>query len=152
MKLTDYRPQTKFANVMFSQASVCPQRGCSRHWADTPRADTPPGRHTPWSDIPPVHAGIRSTSGRYASHWNTFLLRFISLPMNHLRFPVIVKQWIPNQRYLLYYNFCRNTSSMSTVGYYVYIEADNRGPSDNAYMQTKWTYVNDGQARCLKFW
>ena len=47
-------------------------------WADTPR-QTPPG-HPPllpsacW-DTPPctVHAGIRSTSGRYASHWNAFL-------------------------------------------------------------------------------
>ena len=60
-----------------------------RHpWADTPHpgtrgrppwADTPLGRHppgqTPPGQTPPctVHAGIRSTSGRYASHWNAFL-------------------------------------------------------------------------------
>ena len=57
--LSDYRPQTKFAKVMFSQVSVC-QQGVSaplhagytplldRHpQADTPWADTPPGRHTP---------------------------------------------------------------------------------------------------------
>ena len=31
---------------------------------------TPLGRYTPTT----VHAGIRSTSGRYASHWNAFLL------------------------------------------------------------------------------
>ena len=34
----------------------------------------------------------------------------------------------------------------------MYIEADNRNPSDNAYMQTRWNYVNDGTARCLTFW
>ena len=40
--------------------------------ADIPWADTPVGRHPP-GQTPPVHAGIRSTSGRYASHWNAFL-------------------------------------------------------------------------------
>ena len=35
-----------------------------------PRQVHPPGRYT----LPAtVHAGIRSTSGRYASHWNAFL-------------------------------------------------------------------------------
>ena len=44
--------------------------------ADTPPwADTPLGRHPPWADtsLCAVHAGIRSTSGWYASHWNAFL-------------------------------------------------------------------------------
>ena len=41
----------------------------------TPRAGTPPGRYTPWAGTPPwaMHAGIRSTSGRYTSYWNAFL-------------------------------------------------------------------------------
>ena len=62
-----YRPQTKFAKVMFSQVSV--HRGevwpiaC---WADTPPpGQTPPLRSACW---------VRSTSGQYASHWNAFLL------------------------------------------------------------------------------
>ena len=48
-------------------------------WADTPMGRQPPGRHPPrqtppWADTPcTVHAGIRSKSGRYASHWNAFL-------------------------------------------------------------------------------
>ena len=48
-------------------------------WADTPLPsacwDTPP---------PPcaVHAGIRATGGRYASHWNAFL--FTKVSMYHL--------------------------------------------------------------------
>ena len=112
-----YRPQTKFAKVMFSQVSVCPQWGeyLGRYppwvgtppgrytpWAGTtppdrytPWADSPPGRYTPGTDTPPagtprgryttpqtgtppptVHAGIRSTSGRYASHWNAFVFLF----------------------------------------------------------------------------
>ena len=56
---------------------VCPRGGCLPHcilgytpWADTPLPsacwDTPPRT---------VHAGIRSTSGRYSSHWNAFLFR-----------------------------------------------------------------------------
>ena len=42
-----------------------------------PQAGTPPGRYTSPVGTPPirtVHAGIRSTSGRYASHWNAILL------------------------------------------------------------------------------
>ena len=42
----------------------------------TPLAGTPPGRYTAPGQVHPpatVHAGIRSTSGRYASHWNAFL-------------------------------------------------------------------------------
>ena len=47
----------------------------------TPRAGTPPGQvhhagaGTPLGQVhpPTVYAGIRSTSGRHASHWNAFL-------------------------------------------------------------------------------
>ena len=72
-------------------------RGCLPHCmlgytppAPGPEADTPVGKHlpgktrpwvnTPWTDIPgaetpcSVHAGIRSTSRRYTSHWNAFLV------------------------------------------------------------------------------
>ena len=77
MKAHFYRTQTKFAKVIFSQVSVCPQVEDVCH--------TPPtlGRHplssacwdtrTPY----PVHAGIQSTSRRYASHWNKFLFNLI---------------------------------------------------------------------------
>ena len=57
-------------------------------WAGPPQAGTPPGQvHSPgrYTNPPPgqvhtphppttVHARIRSASGRYASHWNAFLL------------------------------------------------------------------------------
>ena len=82
MARTYYRPQTKFAKVVFSQVSVCPQGGgiCPIACWDTPLArdqrQTPPS----WADAPcKVHAGIRSTSGRYASHWNVFLLNLDAL-------------------------------------------------------------------------
>ena len=87
---------------MFSQVSVCLSTGgdvCPNACWDThppgqvhPQAGTPLGKlhppgqvhprqvHTPpqvhpQAGIPPcaVHAGIWSTSGRYTSHWNTFL-------------------------------------------------------------------------------
>ena len=83
---------------MFSQVSLCPQRvgGDGRHPPGRhplgrhppgrhPLGRHPPGRHPPGHTPPgqtpprqtppcPVHAGIRSTSGRFASHWNAFLL------------------------------------------------------------------------------
>ena len=47
--------------------------------ADPSRADPPlrRSRHPPGAEIPPPpgSSGIRSTSGRYASYWNSFLLR-----------------------------------------------------------------------------
>ena len=63
-----------FAKVMFSQVSpgqVHPSLGRYNPQAvqPPPRAGTPPGSYTPTT----VHAGKRSTSGRYASHWNAFL-------------------------------------------------------------------------------
>ena len=47
-------------------------------WADPPgQTRLPSGADTP-RQTPPhaVHAGIRSTSGRYASYWNAFLFGF----------------------------------------------------------------------------
>ena len=38
-------------------------------WQVHPQAGTPPSRYTPLA----MHAGIQSTSGRYASYWNAFL-------------------------------------------------------------------------------
>ena len=52
---------------MFSQVSVCPGGGVCL----TACWDAPPGQTPPCA----VHAGIRSTSGRYASYWNAILLR-----------------------------------------------------------------------------
>ena len=70
--LNFYRPQTMFAKVMFSQVSVCPRgvSACGPGGCLPPPGQTPTlGRHPPPLQIPPVHAGIRSTSWRYASHW-----------------------------------------------------------------------------------
>ena len=44
-----------------------------------PEAEPPPetrGRHPPGKPPLAVQSGIRSTSGRYASHWNAFLFNF----------------------------------------------------------------------------
>ena len=81
------------AKVMFLQVCVCPQGGgcLPQDQADTPagpgRHPPPgPGRHPPWdqTETPPgpgrhpppreADSSIRSTSGRYASYWNAFLL------------------------------------------------------------------------------
>ena len=101
-----YRPQTKFAKVMFLHVCVCPHGGGST-WAGTPRTryTPPPSRYTtprpgkpPWAGTPAAGPGtpsgrytpragtpsrssacweIRATSGRYASYWNVFLLIII---------------------------------------------------------------------------
>ena len=66
---------------------VCLSTGGGSTWAGTPllgrytpgqvppRAGTPSGQVHPLGRYTPttVHAGIRSISGRYASHWNAFL-------------------------------------------------------------------------------
>ena len=79
----------------------CLSTGWGSTWAGTPQAGTPPGRDSP-RQVPPhlagtlppgqvhplgrytpsragtplatVHSGVRSTSGRYASHWNAFFV------------------------------------------------------------------------------
>ena len=105
-----YRPQTKFAKIMFLHLSVShsvhrgggvpgqvhppgtylPPLGRHTPWAHTlppgrytPGQVHPTGRYTPRAGTPPgqaVHAGIRSTSGRYASHWNAFLFKVNAYP------------------------------------------------------------------------
>ena len=77
-----YRPQTKFAKVMFLHLSVILFTGRGLH----PEGSASGGVciqgvciQGGWTDPLPIgHYGIRSTSGRYASYWNTFLL----LPAN----------------------------------------------------------------------
>ena len=74
--------------ILFTGRGV-PGQVPSPHWGQVhppgryPLAGTPPGRYTlppqihPPGGTPPatVHAGIWSTSGRYASHWNAFLFQ-----------------------------------------------------------------------------
>ena len=76
-----------FTGVCLStgEGGVCPITYWDTHtsppWPDTPVPGRPTlGKHTPRSDTPPnrqppraVHAGIWSTSIKYASHWNAFL-------------------------------------------------------------------------------
>ena len=52
--MLNYRPQTKFAKVMFLHLSVSHSVHRGGTWAGTP-----PGRYTPWAGTPPgaVHAG-----------------------------------------------------------------------------------------------
>ena len=90
--LDNYRPQPSCGRVMFSQASVILITGVCV--ADTPRADTPLGRHPPF----PMHAGIHTPlpsacwdtppgghcTRRYASYWNAFLLKFRNEGNRHI--------------------------------------------------------------------
>ena len=61
------------------QAGTPPRQVHPQAGTGTPRHLHPLGRYTPWQVHPPssVHAGIGSTSGRYASYWNAFLLENI---------------------------------------------------------------------------
>ena len=63
-------PQRSCGKVMFLHLSVTLfTRGVCH--TDTPLGRSPPGRHPPCA----VHAGIRATSGWYASYWNAILFR-----------------------------------------------------------------------------
>ena len=58
-----YRPQTKFAKVMFSQVSVCPQGGV----VDTPLGRLhPPGQVHPLAGTPPQAGTPPPADGRQA--------------------------------------------------------------------------------------
>ena len=63
-----YRPQTKFAKVMFLQVSVCPHGGRGHAWFFLG------GMHGFFRAAYIGYDEIRSMSGRYASYWNAFLL------------------------------------------------------------------------------
>ena len=99
--------------LQHSQVSVCPQGEClplAPRWGGLPHTHTPLGRHPLWQTLPgrhppgqtpqadapradtpcPVLAGIWSTSRRYASHWNTFLLLVMHLPCHSVG-PVTLK-------------------------------------------------------------
>ena len=75
-----YRPQTKFAKVMFLQVSVILSgggvRGCSRGACVVAR-----GGMRDWSggDMRGFFDEIQSMSGRYASYWNAFLFVICSV-------------------------------------------------------------------------
>ena len=110
------------AKVMFLQVCVCPQGGgclpqcmlgCQTppEQADTPQdqADTPDQSDTPGPGRPPqtrqtpsgtrqtppreAASSIRSTSGRYASHWNAFLFTSI-VPLHFLHLKLISVSYI----------------------------------------------------------
>ena len=92
-----YRPQTKFAKVMFLHVCVCPQGGwypsmhcrwypsmpCSR----SPEGSAPKGVPAPGGCLPQegvLLPGVWRTPrdgyccGRYASYWNAFLFTILS--------------------------------------------------------------------------
>ena len=49
--------------------------GIHTPWADTPRQTPPFGQTSPRAETHPRYYGIRSTSGRYASYSNAYLLQ-----------------------------------------------------------------------------
>ena len=69
-----YRAQRSWAKVMFLQASVILSTGWGGVSASV-HAGIPPRSKHPTLPPPGADAGIRSTSGRYASYWNAFLFR-----------------------------------------------------------------------------
>ena len=111
---------------MLSQVFVCLQGGVCpiacwdthnppRPEADTlllgPEADTP-SRHPPGQQTQPctVHGGIRSTSGRYASHWNAFVFICKFCTKN-----IIFWDWLPKELQLSHSEVnlrMRNTSCL----------------------------------------
>ena len=72
--------------ILFTCLRQTPPQEQTPPGADPPRADPPQ------SDIPPPgpDSSIRSTSGRYASYWNAFLLLFLAISL-YVNYPCIVK-------------------------------------------------------------
>ena len=86
-----YRPQTKFAKVMFLHASVCPQRGggvCLPHCIleYTPSryplgVDMPPlGIHPPWTDTPQAE-NPRTDTPLHSACWDMVNKRVVRIPL-----------------------------------------------------------------------
>ena len=98
---------------------VCPGGGRHSSQADTPpgqtpRADPSPGRHLlcpvhAGIHLPPctVHAGIQSTSGRYVSYWNAYLLlnyfNVVGTVVDNVS--LISKKWITSKFWSFHYSY-----------------------------------------------
>ena len=121
---SNYRPQLSCAKVMFLPLSVILSIGDWRGSATPPLGRHPPGRHPPplgrypqadtllpWADTPrqtppsadtpqadsrscAVHAGIQSTSGRYASYWNAFLFLNVACEQGFQRISFARPWWV----------------------------------------------------------
>ena len=96
-----YRPQTKFAKVMFLHVCVCPQ-GVGEYLGrdpgtryTPPLGPGPPGSSACWE--------IRATSGRHASYWNAFLLILHSFSYYFLKKSLLVQRysWVLRSEWLL---------------------------------------------------
>ena len=75
----DTLPPGRDPSGRYHQPPVQCMLGYGQQVGSTPPEQTQPpplGRHLPGA----VHAGIRSTSGRYASYWNAILFQNIFLP------------------------------------------------------------------------
>ena len=74
----DTPPRTRHTPPPQTRHTTNPPR--TWHTPLSPRTRPPPRQGTPPDQASPPEAdsGIRSTSGRYASYWNAFLLKFIS--------------------------------------------------------------------------
>ena len=89
----DYRPQTKFAKVMFSQVSVCPQgRGCLPHCMLGYTLSPPPGQNP----LCPVHAGIHPPP---SACWDTHLHMTCECWDTHTPCAVHAGPWSTSGRY-----------------------------------------------------
>ena len=80
-------PTNEVCGGYISQVSVCPRR-CLPHCMLGYTPGQAPPRQTPST----VHAGIQSTSGQYASHWNVFLLD-IEMFANQIPIVFVVEHW-----------------------------------------------------------
>ena len=82
LKYYYYRPQTKFAKVVFLHVCVCPQGRCLLWgWGSAPRGDLVPGDLVPEGGAcsrgvwrPPRDSYC---CGWYACYWNAFLLKLV---------------------------------------------------------------------------
>ena len=131
VRFLHYRPLTKFAKVMFSQVSVCPQgEGCLPHcmlgytpWADTPLARH---RHPPWADTPlpsacwdthlcSVHAGIHTPL--HSACWDKVNKRAVRIPLECILVNIILFRHFQGE-----YLWCRLDELNTVYGLYLELQ------------------------------
>ena len=123
-----YRPQTKFAKVMFLHLSICSQEGPASRgvciWGCLHPGGLHPGGLHPGGSVsrqsPSIgYYGIKSTIGRYASYWNAFLF---GIPQHFQCYTLVLQKGIDPISLI---SWCLGCQRFQTSYIIVFVEVTN---------------------------